>query len=274
MLPNGITPWVFPRKMLLPTVDAWNATVQRQITPTLSVEVGYVGNKGTHVQTGENNWLDINAATTVGYCNSANPASPTTGCLSYNQRQPYFDKYGWTQLLRCVCDPGDNHYNSLQVKAEQRPWNTTLMSGLGFNVGYAECGLDTDSGVCFLNKVGNTGVSNQNQYHWFAVSPVPLAANGQTSGPWQRPAFGTFGDSGRNTLLGPKWFDSDLSVIKSFPVREQMRLQFRAELYNVFNHANLGNPNSCVDCGGAGTITNLANNASMRKMQFALRFEF
>jgi Carboxypeptidase regulatory-like domain/TonB dependent receptor len=350
MLPNGITPWVFPRKMLLPTVDAWNATIQRQITPSLSLEAGYVGDKGTHVQTGENNWLDINAPTTVGYCNSANPASPTIGCLSYNDRQPYFAPYGWTQTLRCVCDPGDNHYNSLQIKAEQRPWhglsvlgvytyshaknhdapdflydpsimygrpnwqrnqifsastiyelpfgkgkafashvsnamnyvvggwqlanNTTWMSGLGFNVSYADCSLDTDSGVCFPNKVGKTGVSDQNQYHWFAVSPDSLAANGQTSGPWQRPLFGTFGDSGRNTLIGPKWFDSDLSVIKNFPVKEQMQIQFRAEMYNVFNHANLGNPNGCVDCGGAGTINNLASNASMRKMQFALRFEF
>ena len=51
-------------------------------------------------------------------------------------------------------------------------------------------------------------------------------------------------------------------------------MQFRAEAFNVFNHANLGNPNSCVDCAGSGTITGLANNATMRKMQFALRFDF
>ena len=350
LLPNGITPWVFPRKMQLPTVDAWNATIQRQITPTLSLEVGYVGDKGTHVQTGENNWLDINAGTPVGYCNSANPASPTTGCLSYNQRQPYFAKYGWTQLLRCVCDPGDNAYNSLQMKAEKRlsyglsvlgtytysharnhdapvflyfpkvfygrpnwqrnhvftaatiyelpfgrgkhflhdvpsavnyvigGWelanNTTWMGGLGFNVAYANCGLDTDSGVCFPNVVGPVKFDRRvNDY--FELAPSLLAANGQTSGPWQRPAFGTFGKLQRNQFTGPRWFDSDLSVVKNFPVREQMKVQFRAEIYNLFNHANLNVPNGCVDCGGSsGQITSLASNASMRKMQFALRFEF
>jgi hypothetical protein len=350
MLPNGITPWVFPRKMRLPTVDAWNATVQRQITPTFSLEVGYVGNKGTHVPTGENNWLDINAANPVGYCNSANPDSPTTGCLSYNQRQPYFAKYGWTQLLRCVCDPGDNAYNSLQMKAEKRyshgltvlgtytfsharnhdapaflyfpkllygrpnwqrnhvftaatiyelpfgrgkqflgnasrgvnyvigGWelanNTTWMGGLGFNVGYNDCGLDTDSGVCFLNIVGPVKFDRKvNDY--FELAPTLLAANGQTSGPWQRPAFGTFGKMERNQFTGPRWFDSDLSVIKNFPVKERMKVQFRAEIYNVFNHANLNIPNGCVDCGGSsGQITSLASNASMRKIQFALRFEF
>ena len=350
LLPPGIIPWVFPRRMLLPTVDSWNATVQRQFTPTFSFEAAYVGNKGTHVQTGENNWLDINAPTTVGYCNSANPASPTTGCLTLNQRQPYFAKYGWFQTLRCVCDPGDNHYNSLQLKAEKRmsyglsvlgvytyshaknhdapdflydpsiyygrpnwqrnqvfsvatiyelpfgrgkqllsnvssPMNyivggwelsnvTTWMSGLGYSVSYSNCSLDNDVGVCFLNKVGSASVPNQNQYHWFAVASQTLAANGQTSGPWQRPLFGTFGNSDRNTLDGPEWFDSDLSVIKSFPVKEQMRIQFRADIFNVFNHANLGNPNGCVDCGGAGQIFGLASNASMRKMQFGLRFEF
>ena len=86
--------------------------------------------------------------------------------------------------------------------------------------------------------------------------------------------FGTFGNSGRNTLIGPKWFDSDLSVMKNFPVNEHMKFKFSAEIYNVFNHANLGLPGSCVDCGGAGQIFGLANNASMRKMQLGLRFEF
>ena len=365
LLPPGVTPYVFPRQMLLPTVDAWNATVQRQITPTFSLEAAYVGNKGTHVQTGENNWLDINAASPAGYCNSANPASPdpanpASGCLSYNERQPYFNKpvpgvpnltYGWTQLLRCVCDPGDNAYNSLQTKAEKRlshgvtvlgvytwsharnhdaplflylpklyygrpAWqrnhvatvatiyelpigkgkqflnnipsaanyvlggwefsnNTTWMSGTGFNVGYAECNLDTDLGACFPNLVGDPHVAHPSQNGWFAVSPGPLTANGTTSGPWQRPAFGTFGNYSRNELTGPRWFDSDLSVMKSFPVSEQMKFKFVGEIYNVFNHANLGNPNGCVDCGpGSGQIFNLANYGSMRKMQLGLRFEF
>jgi hypothetical protein len=152
--------------------------------------------------------------------------------------------------------------------------NTTWMGGLGFNVSYANCGLDTDSGVCFPNIVGPIKFDRKvNDY--FELAPSLLASNGQTSGPWQRPMFGTFGDSGRNTLVGPEWFDSDLAVIKNFPVREQMKVQFRAEIYNLFNHANLNVPNGCVDCGGAsGQITSLASNASMRKMQFALRFEF
>jgi hypothetical protein len=252
--------------------------------------------------------------------------------------------------MLCFCNSGNNHYNALQVKAEQRfshgfsllahytyshaknndgtyyywqpslyygrpDWqrnnvivvagiwdlpfgkgrayahdistplnyviggwqvagNITWMSGQGFNVSYQNCGLDNDVGVCWPDKVGSTGVSNQNQNHWFAAAPDLLAANGQTSGPWRRPAIGTFGDVGRNMLIGPRWFDTDLSVIKTFPIHEQFQAQFRAEIYNLFNHANLGNPNGCVDCGSGGVITSLAPNATMRRMQFAIRLQF
>jgi hypothetical protein len=84
----------------------------------------------------------------------------------------------------------------------------------------------------------------------------------------------SFGDAQRDSIIGPRWFDSDLSVVKIVPIGEELKVQFRAEAYNVFNHPNLGNPNSCVDCFGGGTITGLAANALMRKMQFGLRFDF
>ena len=339
LYPDGFRAWVYPDKMRLPTVDAWNATVQRQITSTFSLEAGYVANKGTHIFVGEGPFYDINSPTVVGF-----------GTLDTNSRRPFFAKYGWTVPMLCFCNTGNNHYNSLQIKAEKRfshgfsilshytyshaknndspyyyyqpslfygrpDWqrnhvfvfvpiwelpfgrgqkflhdasapvnyivggwqlagNAIWMSGQGFNVQYQNCGSDNDVGVCMPNIVGSTSVSNQNQNHWYAAAPDVLAVNGQTSGPWQRPQIGTFGNAGRNPLLGPQWFDADVSVIKNFPIHEQLQAQFRAEIYNVFNHANLGNPSGCVDCGNGGVITNLAPNASMRKMQFALRFQF
>src|SRR6266446_778513 len=41
-----------PRVQRLPTIDQWNATIQRQITPTLNITASYIGNKGTHVFAG------------------------------------------------------------------------------------------------------------------------------------------------------------------------------------------------------------------------------
>jgi hypothetical protein len=49
---------------------------------------------------------------------------------------------------------------------------------------------------------------------------------------------GTFGNAGRNIVRGPGYQIWDLSIFKTFPVREQMRFEFRAELFNVWNHVN------------------------------------
>ena len=52
-LPDQVGAFVLPRRMRLPTLDAWNVTVQQEITPTLSLSAGYVANKGTHVFAGD-----------------------------------------------------------------------------------------------------------------------------------------------------------------------------------------------------------------------------
>jgi hypothetical protein len=51
-----------------------------------------------------------------------------------------------------------------------------------------------------------------------------------------------FGNAGRNTLVGPKLVNVDFAVFKNFPWGEHKNLQFRLEAYNLFNHANPGNP--------------------------------
>src|SRR4051794_8640195 len=148
------------------------------------------------------------------------------------------------------------------------------MSGEGFTASCANCGADEDVNVCRPDLVGSTSVSSQNQNHWYQGADTVLANNGDTSGPWRRPAAGTIGNAGRNTLLGPGWFDADVSFAKGFVITEALRAQFRAESFNIFNHVNLGNPDGCVDCGTAGQIFSLAPNALMRRFQFGLRFDF
>ena len=50
--------------------------------------------------------------------------------------------------------------------------------------------------------------------------------------------FFTFGNAGRNIVLGPGLQNWDFSIFKLFPVREQMRFEFRAEFFNIWNHVN------------------------------------
>jgi hypothetical protein len=102
-----------------------------------------------------------------------------------------------------------------------------------------------------------------------------LTANGQVSGPWQRPAPGTFGNVGRNSLRGPRFSQTDFSAFKEFQLREAMKLQLRCEGFNFFNHTNLGQPTACVDCPGtAGRIFATAAAYMPRTWQMALRLEF
>jgi hypothetical protein len=110
LYPNGVRAWVYPQKMRLPTVDAWNATIQHQLTRTISIETGYVGNKGTHVTIDGSPYDDENAPTIVGFADG----------LSTDQRRPYFAKFGWNSPLYYFGNDTDNHYNSLQSKVEKR----------------------------------------------------------------------------------------------------------------------------------------------------------
>ncbi|HEY7307121.1 MAG TPA: TonB-dependent receptor [Bryobacteraceae bacterium] len=110
LLPNGVRSFVYPNKMRLATLDAWNASVQYQISNTLTAEAAYVGNKGTHVFAGEGPDYDPNQPTLVGFAQG----------LSTDQRKPFYGKFGWTQGFRYFGNDANNHYNSLQTKVEKR----------------------------------------------------------------------------------------------------------------------------------------------------------
>jgi hypothetical protein len=83
--------------------------------------------------------------------------------------------------------------------------------------------------------------------------------------------LGTFGNAGRNILIGPGMQNIDFGVIKNFPIRERYKVQFRAEAFNLFNHANFNNPNASVSASTFGTITSAG---SPRVMQVSLKAMF
>jgi len=97
--------------------------------------------------------------------------------------------------------------------------------------------------------------------HWFDATCFKAAAPG------------TFGNGGRNTLVGPGRSTVDLSVFKQFSIHEGHRLQFRAEVFNLFNHANFGQPNATIDAPlTVGRITTTITDS--RQVQLALKYLF
>ena len=91
---------------------------------------------------------------------------------------------------------------------------------------------------------------------------------------------GTFGNAGRNTLRGPSFFNTDISASKNTKVNEQLSVQFRAELFNIFNHPNFALPNNNVFSASgainasAGRITASNYGGQPRQIQFGLKFMF
>lgn len=85
------------------------------------------------------------------------------------------------------------------------------------------------------------------------------------------PAEGTFGNLGRNIFDGPGFFQLDLGAYKNFQIREQMRLQFRSEFFNLPNRANFSNPNTTISSSSFGRIT---GTQPARVIQFALKLNF
>ena len=121
ILPNGIAPNVLPwtsnDTMRLPVVDAWNLTVERQVTRSVVFSAAYVGNHGYHVTAGGTNY-NINQPTIVGF-----------GTLSTNQRRLFYNKFGWTQSIKYFADDASVKFNSLQLRGEKRFTSSLMING-------------------------------------------------------------------------------------------------------------------------------------------------
>ena len=79
---------------------------------------------------------------------------------------------------------------------------------------------------------------------------------------------GTFGDSGRDIILGPGFATVDFSLFKNTSLAERFNLQFRAEFFNLLNHTNFGPPGNFIDGPNFGVVTS-SNPA--RQVQFAVK---
>jgi hypothetical protein len=79
---------------------------------------------------------------------------------------------------------------------------------------------------------------------------------------------GQFGNEGRNAVRGPGISNIDLSLLKTFALTERARLQFRAECFNLANHANFGLPDNDIASPNFGHVLEAG---APRLMQFGIK---
>ena len=87
------------------------------------------------------------------------------------------------------------------------------------------------------------------------------------------PGMCDYGNAGRGTFRGPRFFNVDASLVKTFAITERKKVLFRAEAYNLLNNVNFGNPSfDLTNASSFGKISGVVSNP--RLLQAALRFEF
>jgi hypothetical protein len=152
--------------------------------------------------------------------------------------------------------------------------------------GWTLSGIETlQSGLPFTPQLGFNPTNNGDSRNPIRPSwdpafsgPVILGGPNQYFNPnaFILPATGTYGNTGRDVLNGPGVATLDLSLAKNTTISEKLRLQFRAELFNIFNHANFGTPNAVIYTSAtaapsptAGVIT--STSTTSRQIQFGLK---
>jgi hypothetical protein len=197
--PDGTaSTYIRPTIQRLPTIDQWNATLQRQVTQTLNITVSYIGNKGTHVFAGTGPSYNTNEVAvgtgsnlvtcTAGTCSLAGfvPSIPANdrrrlflnGVPSFTYPGSTFTTAGgqvFPTPACCATDIGnyfgndaDNKYNALQIKAEKR-----VSSGLQFIAHYTYSkAYAYDSTYFDVNKRFAWGPNPDNRNHAFIASTV------------------------------------------------------------------------------------------------------
>jgi hypothetical protein len=195
-----------------------------------------------------------------------------------NDTQDVADRFSWGVNYQL---PFGNSFTGIEA-AFLKGWGVnssgSWQTGLPFSV-TASTNTSGLGQTQMLDQVGSGKLANPTRLHWFDYSLANFV----------QPAQNTLGDEHTLQLFGPPQKRFDFSLFKDFPIREQMRLQFRTEVFNLFNQVNMGQPGSSIaytTTGGVttvnltgshattGEITSMSGNWNQREIQFALKLLF
>ena len=312
--PAGLAPQTIDHDFDNAYMQSWNLNVQHELS-NFVLMVGYIGSKGTHLITRRNLNQPVNGVRPFPALSSSSPILPGTtlgnitqvessGNSSYNAlwvtatrrltRNLQFDaSYTWSKSLdynsfstggivaqdsyhvagsRGLSDFDARHRLVITALYELpfrgnrlvEGWQVAAIfqsqSGNPVNIVTTNSTVNGVAGTLRPDVNGPVDILGQVDA-WFDTSvftPVPR-----------------FGNLGRNVVIGPAFNNTDFSITKNTKFGDTMRVQFRAEFFDVFNHANFGQPGNVAGSPSFGRITNTrfptGESGSSRQIQFGLR---
>jgi outer membrane receptor protein involved in Fe transport len=138
-----------------------------------------------------------------------------------------------------------------------RPFTVALLPDLdNSNTGRSTLGFGANDRP---NLLRNAALVNAGPDGWFDTTAFAI------------PSFGSFGNTGRNILMGPGMETVNLSLLKNTALAEGATLQFRAEAFNALNHANFNLPDIYL---GSPTFGKIQSAGNPRRLQFGLKIVF
>lgn len=296
-------------------MQSWNVNVERELARELVVTAGYFGSKGTHLIIRRNINQPINGVRPYPNLSTSSPILPgapvgnitqveSAGNSSYNAM--------WltaTQRLR-----HGFQFNASYTWSKSIDYNSFSSGGIVGQNSYdlrGDRGLsDFDvrhrfviSAIYDLPFRGGKWV---NGWQFAAIvqaqsgNPINIVTNNTTvngvagtlrpdvNGPvatigsvdqWfdttRFTAVPRFGSLGRNVIVGPGFNNTDFSIVKNTKFGEKLRTQFRVEFFDLFNHANFGQPGNVVGTPAFGRISSTrfptGETGSSRQIQFAVK---
>jgi hypothetical protein len=315
--PAGLAPQTVDHGFHNAYMQSWNLNGQHEFSEFVLM-VGYIGSKGTHLITRRNINQPVNGVRPYPALSSFSPILPGTslgnitqvessGNSSYNAlwvtatrrfaNHLQFDaSYTWSKSLdynsfssggivaqnsydlvdsRGLSDFDARHRFVISAIYELPFHGNRLVEGWQFSaIVQAQSGNpinivttnSTVNGVAGTLRPDVSGPVNilGRVDAWFDTSVFTPVAG--------------FGNLGRNVVIGPGFSNTDFSITKNIRLRRAVRLQFRTEFFDVFNHANLGQPGNVVGSPSFGRITNTrfptGESGSSRQIQFALKLIF
>jgi hypothetical protein len=314
----GLAPQTVDKGFSNAYVQTWNLNVQRELSSSVALMAGYFGSKGTHLTLARNINQPVNGVRPYPALSPTSPILAGTALGNITQMESTGNSsYNALWISVNQRNTRGLHLNGYYTFSKSIDYNSLSTQGVVVQNSYdvrADRGLsDFDarhrvvvSGLYDLPFKGGriregwqlatiVQVQTGNPVNIITtnstINGVPNTLRPDVTGPiqitgsverWFDPSVfvpvNRFGNLGRNVVLGPGFSTADFSVIKNTNFSESLRLQFRAEFFDIFNHANFGQPGNVVGSANFGRITNTrfptGDSGSSRQVQFALKLSF